>query len=198
MLAIHVRIRGIAPYSQSKMLDVPRGKNEGYPAFEDRTWKLKAHVAADGDSIVIAGHAVHQMMVLGAQKGRLQPKAAKSAREGLANRLVTGVMLMGDASTSMKLSKAICVPINAHANGKRGSGTRVIRKFPEWPAGWTAEFDVIVVDESLTLEDVRAAIESGGLVAGLGRFRPENMGHNGRFTVKACDAGEIGLEQLAA
>jgi hypothetical protein len=55
-----------------------------------------------------------------------------------------------------------------------------------------------VLDDSLTAEDIKAALEWGGLVCGLGRFRPENMGHNGRFAVKNLEAGQLGIEDLAA
>jgi hypothetical protein len=198
MLNISFEIEGIAPYSQSKMLVAKKGKNESYDAFEDRIWREKAHVADDGESVLIAGHAIHQMLVVGAQKGRLAPVAAKSAREGLTKRLITGIAIQGDAETSMKLSQARCVAINAHANGKRGSGTRVIRKFPEWPNGWTASFDVLVLDDSLTVTDVQSALEWGGLVCGLGRFRPENMGIYGRFLVRKTEHSELGLEDLKA
>lgn len=198
MLSITFAIKGVAPYSQSKMLEATRGTNESWEDYESRIWKQKAHVGEDGDSIVIAGHALHQMLVIGAQKGRLRPKAAKSAREGLANRLITGLAIQGDAETDMKLSQAQCVAINAHANGKRGSGTRVVRKFPQWPNPWTATFDVLLLDESLTADDVKAALVSGGLVCGLGRFRPENMGMCGRFTVVSTKASELAMEQIAA
>jgi hypothetical protein len=198
MLNISFEIEGIAPYSQSKMLDASRGKNESWDGFEERTWRLKAHIADDGDSIVIAGHALHQALVMGAQKSRLAPKAAKSAREGLAKRLITGIAVQGDARTSMTLAGARCVAINAHANGKRGSGTRVIRKFPEWPIGWRASFEVLVVDDSLTADDLKSALEWAGLVCGLGRFRPENMGHNGRFRVLRAESNELGLADLKA
>ena len=198
MLNISFTIKGVAPYSQSKMLDATRSTNESWEDYETRTWRDKAHVAEDAESVLIAGHAIHQMLVVGAQKGRLRPKAAKSAREGLANRLITGIAIQGDAATDMKLFKAQCVPINAHANGKRGSGTRVVRKFPQWPNPWTASFDVLLLDESLTVDDVKAALVSGGMVCGLGRFRPENMGMNGRFVVTSTKATELEMDELAA
>lgn len=193
MLSLSLTIEGIAAYSQSKKLDVAKDQDESHDDFENRIWRQKAHVGPDGDSIVIPGHAVHQMLVVGAQKGRLKPKAAKSAREGLANRLVTGIAIQGDADTDMKLSKASVVGINAHVNGKRGSGSRVVRKFPEWPTGWHAHFDVLVLDDSLTAEDIEAAAKWGGLVCGLGRFRPQNMGHNGRHTLLRVEAKQLDL-----
>lgn len=191
MQTIRFTIVGLASYSQSKKLPDEKDKKESYDEFEDRVWKKKAHVATDGDSVVIPGHALHQMLVVGAKKGRLAPKSAKSAREGLANRLVTGVQILGDAETDMQLAKAEKVPINSHANGKRGSGSRVIRKFPQWPIGWTATFDVMLLDESLTADDVKAALDWGGKVCGLGRFRPENMGHNGRFRITESQTFEM-------
>lgn len=200
MLVVHFQIKGIAAYSQSKMLDLKRNKGESYDQFEDRVWRLKAHVGPvqNGKTpVVIPAHGIHQMLVNGAQKGRLQPIAAKSAREGLANRLVTGIALQGDAETNLTLEEARCVSINAHSTGKRGSGTRVVRKFPEWGPGWIARFGVLLVDESLTEEDLLAAAESGGLVSGLGRFRPENMGHNGRFIVIKATTSELALGDMA-
>lgn len=196
MLSLNCTIVGIGPYSQSKKLEEVKGKNEGFLEFENRIWRMKAHTAADGEAIVMPGHAIHQALVEGARKGRLQPRAAKSAREGLANRLITGIAILGDATTNMKLSKAVGVAINAHSNGKRGSGSRVTRLFPQWSPGWTASFDILVLDDSLTREDLADALKWAGLCSGLGRFRPENMGHNGRFTVAEVVARNVGIDDL--
>jgi len=203
MLSLDVRIKGLSPYSQSRMLDASLGRRKGetYDAMEDRTWRLKAHTgdAINGKTtILIPGHGIHQALVMGAKKGRLQPTGAKSSREGLANRLVTGITLMGDAETDMTLEDATCVAINAHVTGRPGSGSRVVRKFPAWPAGWTASFTVLVLDDSLTKDDVKGALDAAGLLAGLGRFRPENMGTNGRFLVSAIDVKMMSVAEMAA
>ena len=195
-----VTIRGTAPYSQSRKVDprFPRGKDESYEAWEDRVWRERVHTADDGDSITIPAHALHQAMVVGAQKGRLVPQVRNSSRERLAGRLETGVMVLGEATTDMRKSAAQKITILAHSNGDRKAkkATRVERSYPAWDA-WTATFEVALVDESLTLDDLREALRWAGLVCGLGRFRPECMGHNGRFVIQSLAALDEG-EGLAA
>ena len=190
---IHFIINGTTPYSASRdpsLLGITRGPNESFDEYENRTWKLHAHVASDGESVVIPAHGLHQALELGAQKGRLIPEAAQSQRERLSKRIATGIMLLGDLETNMKLSQAQKVTISAHANGQRGSGSRVPRSFPVWNE-WQATCDIIILDETVTMKDLSTAMRWAGLVAGLGRFRPENGGHNGRFTVKEASVVEL-------
>jgi hypothetical protein len=89
---VHVKIEGTAPYSQSQRVDQfeTKKEDESHDDFEQRTWKLKAHVGLDGDSISIPAHAFVQALELGASTGRLVPKAAASKAERLAKRLSKG------------------------------------------------------------------------------------------------------------
>lgn len=196
--AVHFKIVGTSPYSQSRRADLYEAKkpDESMDEYDERTWRLKAHVGSDGDAIVIPAHGIHQAFELGAQKGRLIPTAAKSKAERLSKRVATGIMLLGDASTDMRLSQAHKITIQANADGKRGSGKRVPRRFPEWPQ-WSAEFDVVLLDETLTIDDLVAAAKWAGLVAGIGRFRAANGGHNGRFQVAEAKEFEFGLDKAA-
>ena len=69
-----------------------------------------------------------------------------------------------------------------HADGKKGSGTRVARTFPvihEWDG--TAE--VMILDESITKDVFTRYLEEAGKFIGIGRFRPRNGGFYGRFSV---------------
>jgi len=197
MLSITCTIKGISPYSQSRKHDAEKLKDEGYDAYDIRTWKEHCHTNGDGESIVIPGHAIHQMLVVGARKGRLKPKAAASAREGLAGRLETGIALLDDAKTDMKLSEAVLVPINAHSNGDRKDRQRVTRRYPVWSPGWTATFTTLLLDESLRKEDLEDALKWGGLVCGLGRFRPECLGTNGRFVTTTIKSADLAIDDLA-
>ena len=195
MTAIHFKIAGTSPYSQSQRADLLEAKrpDESMDEYDERTWRLKAHTAADGESIIIPGHGLHQAIIEGAQRGRLIPTAAKSKAERLSKRVATGIMLLGNVETDMKLSQARKETIQANADGKRGSGKRVPRRFPSWDT-WTGTFDILLVDETLTVEDLVAAVRWAGLVAGIGRFRPANGGHNGRFRVVDAKAYAMGLE----
>lgn len=185
MQGVRFTITGTSPYSQSRRVEIfePKKDRESHDEWDERVWKLKAHTARDGKTMVIPAHGLHQAIVLGAQKGRLKPSAAKSAREGLAKRLETGIMITDHAVTDQTIEDAHMEAIQANADGKRGSGKRVTRRFPVWDE-WTATFDVVLVDETLTEADLIAAVKWAGLVAGVGRFRPSNGGSNGRFVLK--------------
>ena len=189
LTSVTFTIDGSAPYSQSRRVEVfePKGAKESHDEWDERIWKLKAHTNAKG-RVLIPAHGLHQAIVLGAQKGRLKPTAAKSAREGLSKRLETGIMLIGDAETNVTIDDAHMEAIQANADGKRGSGKRVTRRFPVWN-DWQATFDVVLIDETLTVDDLKAAVRWAGLVAGIGRFRPSNGGSNGRFTIKDVAVG---------
>jgi hypothetical protein len=78
------------------------------------------------------------------------------------------------------LDDAAMVTINSHANGQRGSAKRVKRRFPVF-YDWHATADVYIFDDLLTPELVDEHVEIGGMLVGLGRFRPQNGGVNGRF-----------------
>lgn len=196
--AVHFKIVGTSPYSQSRRADLyePKKADESHDEYDERTWRLKAHVGPDGDSIVIPAHGIHQSFQLGAQKGRLRPGAAESQAERLAGRIATGIMLLGDATTNIKLSQAKKVAVQCDSNGKRGGSKRVTRRFPEW-SQWEAEFDAVLLDETLTIEDMITAARWAGLVAGIGRFRAGNGGHNGRFTVAAAETYTIDMAKAA-
>jgi hypothetical protein len=72
---------------------------------------------------------------------------------------------------------------HCNADGKRGSGKRVWRMFPEVPE-WSGELVVHVLDSTITLDVFERHLRCAGQLIGIGRFRPRNGGHYGRFTVE--------------
>lgn len=73
-----------------------------------------------------------------------------------------------------------------HADGKRGSGTRVPRTFPVIRQ-WHGKALFYVLDETITREVFQRYLEEAGKFIGVGRFRPRNGGFYGRFEVKSLD-----------
>jgi hypothetical protein len=71
------------------------------------------------------------------------------------------------------------------ADGKRGSGRRVHRRFPHVPAGWRATVTVAVADATITEEVLLHHIKEAGNFIGIGRFRLRNNGFYGRFEVQS-------------
>lgn len=58
------------------------------------------------------------------------------------------------------------------------------RRFPSMPAPWSATFDVYILDPIITEQIFREMIELAGIFVGIGQFRPEKGGHNGRFRIE--------------
>ena len=95
-----------------------------------------------------------------------------------------GIGMMGDAPLNVDPDKVECVVLSMHADGKRGSGARVTRRLPQIPAGWRATFEVLILDPIITESIFREMVEAAGLFKGVGQYRPEKGGSNGRFILK--------------
>jgi hypothetical protein len=70
--------------------------------------------------------------------------------------------------------------ISANSNGVRGSGKRVPRRFPEF-GKWHGTAEFTILDDIITRDVFETHVRAAGTVVGIGRFRPENGGTNGRF-----------------
>jgi len=67
--------------------------------------------------------------------------------------------------------------------GGRGGAT-VIRRFPMISPGWQVRTEIYVVDDVISEDVFKKTLDYCGLVNGFGRYRPQNGGTNGRFTVE--------------
>jgi len=72
------------------------------------------------------------------------------------------------------------ITINANSDGMRGSGKRVKRTFPTIPS-WSGTAEFVILDDTITPDVFERTLKTAGQIVGIGRFRPENGGLNGRF-----------------
>jgi hypothetical protein len=177
---VEVSIIGISPYSQSRKHDTPKKEKEGPDAHERRTWRERCNVAADGEQIVLPAMALKQ--ALDVMAARLGDKVEGKSRATYSKYFLSGVLCEEDmVLEGCTKSNCIMLGINAHANGKRGSGTRVRRFFPQWDS-WRGIARFAVLDDTITRAVFERHLKEAGRFVGVGRFRPENGGLNGRFT----------------
>jgi hypothetical protein len=80
----------------------------------------------------------------------------------------------------IKKSDVESVQINANSDGVRGSGKRVQRRFPSIPK-WHGIASFTILDDVITEPVFEQHVKAAGVVVGIGRFRPEKSGTNGRF-----------------
>jgi len=80
--------------------------------------------------------------------------------------------------------------LQCNADGVRGSGKRVPRRFPVFPVGWTAAGALTVMDHIIEPELLQRYLTDAGMFIGLGRFRPANGGNKGRFKITRFEVEE--------
>jgi hypothetical protein len=91
----------------------------------------------------------------------------------------SGVLVLKPVYIGVQKSELRYDRIHANADGVRGSGKRVWRYFPRIE-DWAADVEFNVYDEA----------EAGKFI-GIGRFRPQNGGFYGRFSVDQIKWSEI-------
>lgn len=171
----------MSPYSQSFRHEEPKLPNETHDDYEKRTWREKSNTKPDG-RIYIPAMAFKQA-IDGAAKmvgGKIPGKASAT----YSKLFVTGVAVFEDLVLLDTKDSVQSIRINANADGVRGSGKRVWRYFPIVPQ-WGGTLPVAVLDDTIPNDVFERVMVAAGRAQGVGRFRPEKGGTNGRFSIES-------------
>lgn len=181
MKTAQVHITGISPLSQSRGYDreIEKLQKERPDDYEKRTWMNRLHVDENGDVFI-------------------PPMALKNCLSEIAKYLSVQIPGKGKATYTKHFEAGVLVtePLNLDikkddvpgewvfvpADGKRGSGKRVWKKFPVIHQ-WGGVVTFYILDETVTEEVFKQHLEQAGQFIGVGRFRPRNNGYYGRFRV---------------
>lgn len=192
MQQVTIEIEGTSYLSQSKLIPPKPSKSPGTAEdYERAHWREKAHVSESGE-VVIPGVSIHAALVESARRLGLKHK-----RMSLATFVQSGLMVAGDVGTGASIDTVKAITIPCSVKGIRGakSGSRVPRSFPMIPPGWRGTINLVVFEPILQgetgMRDLKRITEYAGVFVGLGRWRPETGGYNGRFQVNSFTPGEI-------
>lgn len=179
-----ITLKGLTPYSQSRAHDTPKLQGELHDDYDKRTWQEHAHINADG-RVCIPAHAFHQSVIAAAKYSKKQiPGQGKATWTA---KFTSGLMMVGgDVVLDRKAEDLQRVDIYANTDGVRGSGKRAMRRYPVL-FEWQAETEIAILDPIITEDIFKEILGLAGLFIGLGRFRPEKGGTNGRFKMTKCD-----------
>lgn len=184
MLTATIRLRSLSPYSASRITgpDLARGPRESWEEWEARIWREKAHYE-DG-CLVIPSMAFKQALDSAAKyRGEKIPGARGKTWSA---KFRSGVLCATPLNTGIARDDVQSVTISAHADGKRTCGTRVMRTFPV-VSKWEGTLVVSVLDPDVTKDALIRHMETAGMLIGVGRFRAEVGGTNGRFAVVSSE-----------
>jgi hypothetical protein len=186
-------IRGMAPLSQSRQHDEPKLEGETHDDYDKRTCLSKLNLGKDG-KVVIPQHGLHQCLIAAARySGEQIPGQGKKT---WTKKFETGLMIVSEVQTGIDPKDVKAKPFSVSAQGRRGIGGRVTRRFPMIEE-WSATAEIYVLDPIITEAIFEKMTRTAGMFIGLGRFRPEVGGHNGRFKIETLE-WEDNRQPLAA
>lgn len=171
---------GVSPYSPSRAHSAPKEPRETADAYEQRTWREKAHYDDKTREAFIP--AMSFKMALDSAAQMLGLKIPGKGNSTYSKFFKSGVLVLEPAMLGVKVDDMRGIRIHANADGKRGGNKRVWRTFPtvdEWSA--TVVFHVLAPE--ITEDIFRDHLVQAGSFVGVGRYRPQNGGTNGRFSL---------------
>lgn len=166
-----------APVFEKKKSD------ETHEQHEERCWKMKVRKTEDGQVFIPPFALKNALEAAGSRLGmKLTGKATytKLFRQGIM--INEDIRLFSRDGRPVTIESVSPIPMFVPSDGKRGSGKRVMRIFPQLTA-WSATVEVICFDQRLTKEVVQTHLEEAGKFIGFGSMRVENGGVAGRFSV---------------
>lgn len=175
-----VKITGQAPLAQSRKHDTPKLDGESHEELDIRTWREKCNYDEHG-TVFVPAMAFKQAMDKAAQRLAIQDPDNKRAL--MTKYFVSDVICEQNLSIGIHKDAMPSIRINANSDGRRGSGSRVPRILPQTPT-WDGTTSFLVMDEKVKPEMFERVLITAGRSVGVGQFRPENGGLNGRFNVE--------------
>ncbi|TAA54615.1 hypothetical protein [Shinella sp. JR1-6] len=190
MRIVIAHLKSATPYSQSAAIDPdhhPKLEKESAADYDLRLWKEKA-TYDDAGTVCIPAMAL-KMSIDEAVK-RLNISIPGRGKSTYTKFFVAGQICDGNVPIGVHKDKLQPITIWANADGVRGSGKRVRRKFPYIPS-WEGKAHFSILDEVIPNKVFEQALVEAGRLVGIGRFRPEKGGFNGRFTVERFEWSEV-------
>lgn len=176
VIAAVCTLESMTPYSQSRKHDEPKLEGESPDDYNRRTWRLQQLV--ENGTVHIPAFGLHQSMVAAARYSKKQiPGQGKAT---WTKKFESGLAFFSNIDLGIDPEAVSYIDIYANADGIRGSGKRVMRRFPIIEK-WTATFEVQILDPIITKDIFSEVMEQAGMFIGIGRYRPEKGGINGRF-----------------
>ena len=181
MRTASVTVESASPYTAGRVFTSEKAAKESHDDFEKRVWAERLNVDDKGNG-VIPGHAFMLSLCSAAKryggkiKGEGNSTWSKFFDSGI---LVLEPLLLGVTRTTVE-----CHRQHVPSDGMPGGTKRVWRNFPIVHK-WGGVIDYHVLDDKITEEKFEELIKQAFTFIGVGTWRPEKRGLNGRAHVKA-------------
>ena len=182
IVRVEFDIEGIAPLSFGKSISTPRAQGEDYEVFDERNWRERCHFDAKGEVFV---PPMMMKRCIERAASMLSESVPGKGKATFTKHFLSGILIADPIYVGVHIDKVPSERLYMNADGKRGSGTRVWRRFPQIVA-WKGHVIVHVLDPLLQDRPEKIIEYAGhaGQFVGLGRFAPRVGGYYGRYVVK--------------
>lgn len=186
-------LKGMSRYSQSRPIPTKRGDKETANDHEERTWRERLHVNADGEVIITPMTFKNALSEAARYNPRQIPGKGKTT---YTKHIEAGVMVIAPSPLGIKAEDVPGERVFVPSDGRRGGSSRVWKIFPYIDA-WECYVEFHILDKLVTQEVFTPILKEAGRFIGIGRFRPRNNGFYGRFDVLSVEWNVI-ADELAA
>jgi hypothetical protein len=176
-IVAEVTLQSMSPYSQSRPHQEPAFENENPGDYDKRTWR--SHLHRENGFVVLPAKAIYTAICDGASYSMRKV----SGNYTWTRKFESGIIIFENPSLGIRPEDVNFIDVYCDSKGKRNGNSRVMRRYPQIPE-WETTFDIHVIDPIITEDMLREMIGMAGLYKGIGRYRPENRGTNGRFGLK--------------
>lgn len=180
VVRVEFDIQGIAPLSFGKAISTVRAQGEDHEAFDERNWKERCHFDDKGEVFV---PPMMMKRCLEKAASMLSESVPGKGKATFTKHFLSGILIADPIFVGVNIANVPGERLYMNADGKRGSGTRVWRRFPQI-VKWNGHVIVHVLDPLLQDRPEKIFEYAGhaGQFVGLGRFAPRVGGYYGRFT----------------
>lgn len=179
MKTYQIQLESVSPYSSSRYHNTPRLDKESPDDYEKRTWREKLTTNEAG--LVVINPMAFKFAMSSAAK-YLGKKIKGKGQSTYGKIFDSGILIIDPLNTGVRKEDAAEVWVHANSDGRRGGGKRVMRCFPTLRE-WKGTLIVHVLDQTITKDILIEHLEAAGNFKGVGQYRPENGGLNGRFRI---------------
>ena len=179
MKRLECAIKSTSKVAFSKATGLEREQNEDWRAFEERTWHEKTHVDEKGN--VIIPPSMFKGAISAAVK-YLNIKIPGERNATFTKNFAAGVIVENNIELKVKRNKLQGEWIYVPSDGKPGGSSRVYKHFP-FVESWEGNLIILILDPKITIDVFEKVLVASGLFIGIGFWRPQKGGSNGRFEV---------------
>lgn len=179
-------VRGTTRYSQSRPHGLTKEAGESDDDFDLRTVRDHLHTDINGN-VYILPSTFKNCLDEAAQFLSLK----KRGNQTYTKHFEAGVAVFEPIALNIHKDDLAFERLFVHADGRRGSGKRVFRRYPYIEAGWLVEVPFTILDETVlhryegdqSKTVFEHVLRTAGVYIGIGRWRPRNRGLYGRFAI---------------